>query len=255
MSKLFDLRMRFIKYLSVEVVFGAVLFQIFLFDVYFNSFPSFAETSLLALAVWLIYLLDRQIDNLLQPIRDERHQFHLKYRNFYWVIIGLLGLAIACLLPFQSKEVLFAGFCLFFLLIAYGYFWHKGILRSEKEVVTALLYGLGVGLVVWVREPRSIFLLLPLIALAYQNLCFFNLIESSSHFYAGRLRKTEWILIGLVSGIYASTQDLFIVLPFLVTFGITFLLSRSSLSEAKRFWGDLAFWSPLIYLLHGIFST
>lgn len=247
--------MRFIKYLSIEVVIGAILFQFFLFDVYFKYYPAVAEASLLALVVWFIYLVDRQIDNLLQPIQDERHLFHLKFRNHYWVIIGIIALAIVCLLPFQSTRVLLAGFALFFCLIAYGYSWHKGILRSEKELVTAILYGLGVGLVVWIREPKSLLLLLPLIAIAYQNLCFFNLIESKSHFYAARLRKTEWILIGLLSGIYAATQDLFIVLPFLVTFGITFLLSRSSLSEAKRFWGDVAFWSPLIYLLHGIFST
>jgi hypothetical protein len=247
--------MRFIKYLSIEVVIGAILFQFFLFDVYFKSYPAVAEASLLALVVWFIYLVDRQIDNLLQPIQDERHLFHLKFRNHYWVIIGIIGLAIVCLLPFQSSRVLLAGFALFFCLIVYGYSWHKGILRSEKELVTAILYGLGVGLVVWIREPKSLLLLLPLIAIAYQNLCFFNLIESPSHFYEGRLRKTEWILIGLLSGIYVATQDLFIVLPFLVTFGITFLLSRSSLSEAKRFWGDVAFWSPLIYLLHGIFSA
>jgi MFS family permease len=35
--------------------------------------------------------------------------------------------------------------------------------------------------------------------------------------------------------------------PFLVTFGLTFLISRLSLSEGMRFWGELAFWSPLIF--------
>jgi hypothetical protein len=79
--------------------------------------------------------------------------------------------------------------------------------------------------------------------------------ESPSDFYSARLKKTEWILIGLISGIYATTQEIFIVLPFLVTFGITYVLSRTAFSEAKRFWGDVAFWSPLIYFLHGIFST
>jgi hypothetical protein len=112
-----------------------------------------------------------------------------------------------------------------------------------------------VGLVVWVREPKSILLVLPLIALAYQNLCYFNLMESPSHFYAGRLRKTEWILVGLLSGIYAATQEIFTVLPFLVTFGITFVLSRLPFSEEKRLLGDMAFWSPLIYLFYGIFSA
>jgi hypothetical protein len=247
--------MRFIRNLSIEVVLGAVLYQLFLFKVYFQSSPPFPEVAILALVVWFLYLLDRQVDNLFQPIQDERHQVHARHRKFYRVVIVLLGFSIACLLPFQSTQVLLAGFSLLLLVLGYAFAWHKGRLRLEKELFTALLYALGVGLVVWVREPKSIFLLLPLMALAYQNLCFFNLIDSSSVFYSARLKKTEWILIGLLSGIYAATQDLFIVLPFLVTFGITFLLSRTALSERRRFWGDLAFWSPLFYLLHGIFST
>jgi hypothetical protein len=117
------------------------------------------------------------------------------------------------------------------------------------------LYALGVSLVVWVREPRAFLGVLALAALAYQNLCYFALLEGQSAFYTSRLRKSEWVIMGLLSGMYASGQDLFLVLPFLVTFGITFLLSRMSLSEDRRIWADLAFWSPLIYLLHGIFST
>jgi hypothetical protein len=112
-----------------------------------------------------------------------------------------------------------------------------------------------VGLVVWVREPRALLSVMTLVALAYQNLCYFSLIEQPNPFFASRLRKTEWVLLGLLSGNYASSQDLFTILPFLVTFGLTFILSRLTLSEEKRMWGDLAFWSPLIYLLHGIFST
>lgn len=255
MSELFNRKMRFIRNLSLEVVIGAVLYQYFLYKAYFHAVPSYPEMAILALAVWFLYLVDRQIDNLFQPIQDERHRFHVRYRNFYRALIGLLCFSIVVLLLYQRVEVLIAGFWLFLLIIAYGYCWHKGFLRTEKELFTAVLYGLGVGLISWVREPSAFFLVLPLISLAYQNLCFFNLIESQSAFYSGRLRKTEWILIGLLSGMYAVTQDLFIVLPFLVTFGITFLLSRLSLKETNRYWGDFAFWSPLIYLLHGIFST
>lgn len=247
--------MLFIKNLSLEVVIGAVLYQYFLYDICLHASPSFLEVSILALVVWFVYLLDRQIDNLFQPIQDVRHQMHAVYRRPIWIMIATLGFLISCLLPFLKIEILLAGLLLAFLLLAYGFAWHKGILRSEKELFTAILYSLGVGLVVWVREPSAIFFLLPLIGLAYQNLCFFNLLEGKSSFYRDRLKKTEWILIGLLSGIYAATKDLFIVLPFLVTFGLTFLLSRSTISERNRFWGELAFWSPLIYLFHGIFST
>ncbi len=247
--------MRFIKYLSLEVVIGAILYQCFLYKLYFHTVPSCPEMAILALVVWFLYLVDRQIDNLFQPVQDERHRMHAKNRKFYRVFIGLLGFSIACLLPFQRFEVLLAGFSLLLLVILYGFAWHKGWLHLEKELFTAVLYAVGVSLVVWVREPRSVLLVLPLIALAYQNLCFFNLIDSPSDFYAGRLRKTEWILVGLLSGIYAATQEIFLVLPFLVTFGITFLLARLPFSKEKRLLGDMAFWSPLIYLLHGIFST
>ena len=247
--------MRFIRNLSIEVVLGAVLYQLFLFKVYFQSSPPFPEVAILALVVWFLYLLDRQVDNLFQPVQDERHRIHLDKSPQIRILLAILGVSILCLLPFQRLEVLFAGFSLLLLVMLYGFAWHKGWLRLEKELFTSVLYALGVGLVVWVRDPRSVILVLPLIALAYQNLCFFNLIDSPSDFYAGRLRKTEWILLGLLGGIYASTLEIFTVLPFLVTFGITFILARLPFSEEKRLLGDLAFWSPLIYFIYGIFST
>lgn len=246
--------MRFIRNLSLEVVIGAVLYQCFLYKVSFQAFPACSEMAILAFAVWFLYLLDRQIDNLFQPVQDERHRIHLHKSLLIRIFLVILGVLILCLLPFLLLKVLIAGFLLLLLVILYGFAWHKRWLNSEKELFTALLYGLGVGLVVWVREPQSILLVLPLIALAYQNLCYFHLMESPNQFYKVRLHKTEWILVGLLSGLFAATQEVFIVLPFLVTFGVTFVLSRLSLSDEKRLLGDMAFWSPLIYFFYGIFS-
>jgi hypothetical protein len=247
--------MRFIKFSSLEVVIGAILYQIFLSAFYLHTFPSLQEGVILALVVWFFYLLDRQVDNLFLPLRDQRHQFHVEYQRVLRALMGVILVAILCLLPFVSSAVLRAGVMLAFAVVLYGYFTHKGWLQHEKELCTAVLYAAGVGLVVWVREPRAFLGVLALAALAYQNLCYFALLEGQGAFYTSRLRKSEWVIMGLLSGMYASGQDLFLVLPFLVTFGITFLLSRMSLSEDRRIWADLAFWSPLIYLLHGIFST
>jgi hypothetical protein len=247
--------MRFIKFSSLEVVIGAILYQIFLSAFYLHTFPSLQEGVILALVVWFFYLLDRQVDNLFLPLRDQRHQFHVEYQRVLRALMGVILFAILCLLPFVSSAVLRAGVMLAFAVVLYGYFTHKGWLQHEKELCTAVLYAAGVGLVVWVREPRAFLGVLALAALAYQNLCYFALLEGQSAFYKSRLRKSEWVIMGLLSGMYASGQDLFLVLPFLVTFGITFLLSRMSLSEDRRIWADLAFSSPLIYLLHGIFST
>ncbi len=247
--------MRFIKFSSLEVVIGAVLYQIFLSAFYLHTFPSLQEGVILALVVWFFYLLDRQVDNLFLPSQDQRHQFHVEHQRVLRALMGVILVAILCLLPFISSAVLRAGVMLAFAVVLYGYFTHKGWLQHEKELCTAVLYAAGVGLVVWVREPRALLGVLALAALAYQNLCYFSLLEGQSAFYTSRLRKSEWVIMGLLSGMYASGQDLFLVLPFLVTFGITFILSRMSLSEDRRIWADLAFWSPLIYLLHGIFST
>jgi len=247
--------MRFIKYASLEVVLGAVFYQFYLFQTFFRVFPSITEGLALALSVWLIYLLDRQVDNVLQPSLDQRHQFHQENRLLLRGLIFMIVCGIALLLPLLPTTILVAGFGMILTVLAYGFACHKGWLRLEKEVFTAILYGLGVGLVVWVREPRALLSVMTLVALAYQNLCYFSLIEQPNPFFASRLRKTEWVLLGLLSGNYASSQDLFTILPFLVTFGLTFILSRLTFSEEKRIWGDLAFWSPLIYLLHGIFST
>ncbi len=247
--------MRFIKFSSLEVVIGAVLYQFFLSATYLHTFPSLEEGVILGLVVWFFYLLDRQVDNHFLPSQDQRHQFHIEHQCVLRALMCVILAVILCLLPFVSSAVLRAGVMLAIAVILYGFCTQKGWLQQEKELCTAVLYAVGVGLVVWVREPRAFLGVLALAALAYQNLCYFALLENESVFFMSRLKKSEWVIMGLLSGIYASSQDLFLVLPFLVTFGITIFLSRMSLSEDRRIWADLAFWSPLIYLLHGIFST
>jgi len=247
--------MRFIKFSSLEVVVGAVLYQFFLSASYLHTFPSLQEGVILALVVWLFYLLDRQVDNLYLPSQDKRHQFHVEQKRVLRFLMGVILVAILWILPFFSSVILLAGAMVAIAVALYGYFTYKGWLQQEKELCTAVLYAVGVGLVVWVREPRAFLGVLALAALAYQNLCYFALLEGQSVFYASRLRKSEWVIMGVLSGMYASGQDFFLVLPFLVTFGITFLLSRMSLSEDRRIWADLAFWSPLIFLVYGFFSA
>lgn len=247
--------MRAIKSLSLEVALGAVCYQVFLFQLSFHYYPALFETAILGLTVWIIYLLDRQFDNQVFSPADDRHLFHVQFRKPIRFLILLLSLLVIFLLSKLEKEILWAGCGLSLLVLGYWFAAFKGWLEVEKELLTSILYGLGVGISVWARKPSAFWFILPLIALAYQNLCFFALLESESPFYRKRLRVTEWICFGLILGLMGSLTDLFIVLPFLVTFGITIILTRLPFSEDKRFVADLAFWSPLIYLLHGIFST
>ena len=249
--------MRYIKFahfLSLDVVLGAVLFQIYLHLLILDSWPSLAEMSALASAVGLIYVLDRWLDNRLQTPEDERHMFFNRYAfqtrlmAIFWLVIGLVSIFY---LPFHLIQFsLVIGFFVLLYWWAWSQSWFSKI-QGLNEFCTAFLYAMGIFAPIFSQMPRlsasSFFCFLGLLFIAFQNLYLFTRVD---RFFKILELWTGFYLIFLA--IYLP--DFMRVVPFFVTFGIHVGLRVNGVEVRSRMLGEMAFFSPILYIVYGIIS-
>ncbi len=188
------------------------------------------STALLGISVFIIYTIDRLLDNRKKgQITTRRHAFHRKYQGqllFTVEIFAVLGLY---LLNKTDFRVILVGLGIAALSVGYLTIVSKmtlhHFLQAYKEPITALLYATGVWgtAVVQQHTPLSwthwgiglIFLLI-----AFQNLLLFSVYEQQNHpdvhslaSYLGPKRANQWIrylfglvlLLGLMSSYSATT--------------------------------------------------
>jgi hypothetical protein len=249
--------MRYIKYahfLSLDVVLGAGLFQIYLHLLILKTWPSVAVMSALASAVGLIYVLDRWLDNRLQTPEDDRHLFFnrnailTRSMALFWLLTGLVSLIY---LPFYLIQFsLVIGFFVLLYWWAWSQSWFSQI-QGLKEICTAFLYAMGIFAPIFAQmdglSTSSFFCFLGLLFIAFQNLYLFTRVD---RFFKILELWTGLYLIFLA--IYL--QDFMRVVPFFVTFGIHVGLRVNGGEVRSRMLGEMAFFSPILYLVYGIIS-
>ncbi len=256
--------MRLIKvahFLSLDVVTGALLFQSFLSLALFKTYPSTSEILVLGSSIWSIYLVDRLIDNLKIGNRDLLHDFYFK--NTKGIKLLILFNLVLCLLtlPYLSYRLFLVGILIGVFIFFYWILWYLRFFDScygLKEFFTALFYGIGIGCFAITSNEVNIFnwffLSFGIFLLAFQNLILFT------GFNLGRIKDrllstVEWTLLLFILFLGYYFGQLILVLPFLSTFGIHIGLHYFSNQKPKRWIGELAFLSPIIYLAHEIFSA
>ena len=260
--------MRFFKtlhFLSVDVVLGACLFQCLLTTIFLpGQCPPLMVILALAFSVWIIYLIDRLIDNQKPIPNSALHDFHLRHAfKIKCLIIGnilILGLIVANLPKYLIINGILIGFLIFayWALLIYGFF---DRVKFIKEISTAIIYSMGIFLYVYLNEWKAPFVLLILMAflvflLVLQNLVLFTLLSHSG--LKGELmpKFIELMFIGLwLAILYFSQLSIFLLLPFLLTFVIHLWIHYISKSKQWAWLGELAFFSPLFYYLYAIIST
>ena len=97
--------------LSLNVVLGAMLCS-WMFTKLPNgdSKINYFVLSLLGIATWSIYLLDRLLDVRIYPIDfSERHEFHLRNKKALYVLLTVLLVSGGVLCFYIPKEVFFYG--------------------------------------------------------------------------------------------------------------------------------------------------
>ena len=248
--------MRFFKifhFLSLDVVIGAVVMHDVFYQYFIGSLPPWQFDLILAISVFLIYGIDRQIDNYTSKTRDELHAFHEKYRLVLRLIFLALGIYLGMLLMWVEFPMVKFGLGLSVAILLYWFAWVKLFFRrfwGFKELLTALIYSLGVMLTTIVIAPYSHLLMacvFELFLLALLNLWLYTLIEEGGNSWI-------WKACCLVSGIgllalkmNGLPWGLFSL--FVIIWGIHVGIYYFRAYKPNRFVGDLAFMSPLIYLI------
>lgn len=264
--------LKYIRWLSLDIVVGGVIFLNFIGD-QLNVEVPLAVSLALAVCIWLIYSLDHQ--------RDVRHKLHQKgaRRIFHKkkqktiimtaLIIGLLGLILLFYLPRELIQwgLLVALLCLVYLILSAGL-----STLLVKEVMVALLYGGGVFLfpLLQIDQLEGIhgIILLQLSLLAFVNIVLISTFELEEDCFNGfsslslslGKRATSQLLGGLliISGlsalIIAYYHHYFMHLEIVYLFAtlqLTIILLRPSwfvVAERYRIYADAIFFYPLIFL-------
>jgi len=260
--------MRFFKtlhFLSVDVVLGACLFQCLLTTIFLpGQLPPLLVMLALAFSVWIIYLIDRLIDNQKPILNSSIHDFHLRHAfKIKCLIIGNL-LILLSIIIYLPKYLIINGILIGFFIIAYWALMIYGFfdrIKFIKEISTAIIYSTGIFLYVYLNEWEVTFVILILMTflfflLVLQNLVLFTLLSNSGLKGEWILKAIEVFFICLWLGILFFTNlSVFLLLPFLITFVIHLWIHYISKSKQWAWLGEIAFFSPLFYYLYAIIST
>lgn len=219
--------MRLIKFLKIlhllsfDVVLGAVICNIMFWKL--NKTPPvnlFTVVVILGFSVWIIYILDRLLDNnKIDLTPTERHIFHQQNAKVLWYFIGLLTLICAVLVVYLPKNIIIFGITILSItgiyLLIISKISSKNNFQHYKEPITAFVYMSGVfgttvlsNLHLFSLRIGFVFLLI-----VFQNLLLFSLLEF----------KKNSTVINLASYIGMKKSSLFIILLACVVSGFGFI--------------------------------
>lgn len=175
---------RLFRALSLDIVIGAVLVSMLIARQLNLEVPVLIYLTL-AVAVWLIYTWDHLSDAAgIDNPSTFRHQFHKRYQKVLLgsMVVGLIvGATLVFYLPIQTVYFGVAAAALvmvYFLLVK---FWDGFV---YKEIVSALLYSLGVFVgPLSLYQEFSLFIILmyfQILVIALMNLMIFSLFEDKT---------------------------------------------------------------------------
>jgi hypothetical protein len=178
--------------LSLDAPLIAVLW-LHLFAIALHVRISPPVTLVLALVVWLIYVADRLMDGLrAEPwaVLSARHQFYRAHRGVFACLLSGVLVLTGCVCLKLDRRTLELGTML--MLVIAGYFtavhhmrksWG---LRFPKEIVVAMVFGIGTTFPAWIHAPRAT----PLMAIGlafFIAICWLNLVL---------IEYAEWLALG-----------------------------------------------------------
>lgn len=251
--------MRFLKlvhYLSIDVALGALAYQALFFWIRWQIFPPFVYQFLLFSSIWMVYLLDRLIDSTFWDIRDNRHDFIQRHAKYVWIVMASLLVGNMLCLFLIEKTLIIEGFLLLFALGFYWLGWVKKWYKSflSKETFTAILYVFGVLLPIS-RPFNFQFILTGLLFffIVFHHLkLFLQLAGKSSAMY---LNISEGMIFMLIlSLIFFVPISFWVLISFLFTLGVQLFIRYFYPVIRSRPFAEAAYWSPILFILHELFS-
>ncbi len=260
-----------LHYLSLDVVVGAVASSWMFWKIPDgNGMANLPSMLILGICTWIIYILDRLLDNLKSEPEDARHQFHFRHQYYLQIGIIILFLIAAILVFFLPRNVIYFGITLSLVLLTYFYILQNKSKSANyqyfKEIFTSAIYSLCVVGSAFSTKPTLdwqaylsgfIFFLL-----VHQSILIFSFYESQAYpetkNLAKKLGKTNctYLILGVfVLTIIAHflTSNLFLQKVFLVeslmafcSVLIYFFEAKLTKNERYRWLGEMVFWLPLL---------
>ena len=186
---------------------------------------SFPVIFTLGLSIWIIYIVDRLLDNKkIDNCPTERHIFHQRYTKILWYFVGLLVLLCTILLFYLPHSVIIFGVIICLITSIYLFvvskISSKNNFQPYKEPITSLVYVSGVYGTTILHGPFTFSVLIGVIffLIVFQNLLLFSLFELK--------KNTKAFNLAAYFGIKKSNSiNLFITCFILV---LSFILFHSS---------------------------
>jgi hypothetical protein len=262
-----------LHYLSLDVVLGAVASSWMFWKIPDgNSAVNLPSILILGICTWIIYILDRLLDNLKSEPEDTRHQFHFQYQYYLQVGIIILFFIAVILAFFLPRNVIYFGIALSVLILIYFYILQKKSKSASyqyfKEIFTSIIYSLCVVGSAFSTKPNLdwqaylagfIFFLL-----VHQSILIFSFYESqvypTTKNLAKKLSKTNctYLILGVL---FISATSIFftdflflqkvIIIETLMAFCsvlIYFFHEKLAKGENYRWLGEMVFWMPLVLI-------
>lgn len=171
------------------MVLGAVVCNIMFWKL--NKIPSeysFVSIIILGLSVWIIYVMDRLLDNQKDDlIKTERHLFHQINRKTLWVCVSVCTLMATILLFYISSKIIIFGIVIALItgvyLLMVNQISAKHPFQHFKEPITAFVYSAAVWGTASVENLTLSNLIFGIIFLliTFQNLLLFSYFEIKTH--------------------------------------------------------------------------
>lgn len=262
-----------LHYLSLDVVLGAVASSWMFWKIPDgNGVVNLPSILILGICTWIIYILDRLLDNLKSEPEDARHQFHFQHQYYLQVGIIILFLIAVIIAFFLPRSVIYFGIALLVLILIYFYILQKKSKSADyqyfKEVFTSVIYSICVAgsafsakqNLAWQAYLAGFVFFL----LVHQSILVFSFYESQAYpatkNLAKKLGKTNctFLILGILAlSIIAifSTGNLFLQKVFFVetlmaffSVLIYFFQAKLAKNENYRWLGEMVFWLPLMLI-------
>lgn len=262
-----------LHYLSLDVVVGAVASSWIFWKIPDgNGAVNLPSILILGICTWIIYILDRLLDNLKSEPEDTRHKFHYQHQYYLQVGIIILFFIAAILAFFLPRNVIYFGIAFSALILIYFYILQKKSKSANyqyfKEIFTSAIYSICVVGSAFSTKPNLnwqaylagfIFFLL-----VHQSILIFSFYESQAYpetkNLAKKLGKTNctYLILGVLTLSLISiflTDNLFLKKVFFVETLMAFCSVLIYFSQAKlakneryRWLGEIVFWLPLMLI-------
>ena len=262
-----------LHYLSLDVVIGAVASSWMFWKMpHGNTLPDILSLIILGISTWIIYILDRLLDNLKSEPQDARHQFHFRHQYYLQITIILLFTIALVLVFFLPNKVIYFGIGLSILLTIYFYFLKKYSQNTDyqyfKEIFTAIIYSISVvGSAFSTKQNLGIFEYLAginFLLLVHQSILIFSYCEAKTQPNVKNLAKkignqnctylimSICVFVALSNVFEASifTQKIFFVETLMAICSTLIFVFRAKVAknETYRWLGEMVFWLPILII-------